>query len=85
VVGIVSPILGLCCAFFGLVGIVAVVLGRGAQREIAASGGRLTGAGMAKAGVVLGIIGAVLGVLMTILNIVLLATGDGTIDFNTVG
>ena len=35
VVGILSPILGLCCAIIGLVGIVAVVLGRNAQKEIA--------------------------------------------------
>lgn len=84
VVGIVSPILGLCCAIIGLVGIVAVVLGRNAQKEIAASNGRLTGEGMAKAGVILGIIGSSLGLLMTILNVVLLVLGDGTIDFNTV-
>jgi hypothetical protein len=84
VVGIISPILGLCCAIIGLVGIVAVVLGRNAQKEIAASNGRLTGEGMAKAGVILGIIGISLGVLMTILNVVLLVLGDGTIDFNAV-
>jgi hypothetical protein len=85
VVGIISPVLGICCAIFGLVGIVAIVLGRSAQKEIAASGGRLTGEGMAKAGFVLGIIGSVIGVLMTILNVVLLVAGNGTIDFNTVG
>ena len=83
VVGLISPILGLCCAFFGLVGIVAVVLGRQAQKEIVGSGGMLTGAGMAKAGVVLGIIGAVLGVVMTILNVVLLTSGDGNFNFTT--
>ncbi len=85
VVGIISPVLGLCCAIIGLVGIVAIVLGRNAQKEIAASGGRLTGEGMAKAGVILGIIGCSLAVLMTILNVVLLTMGDGTIDFNNVG
>lgn len=84
VVGIVSPVLGLCCAILGLVGIVAVVLGRNAQKEIAASHGGLTGAGMAKAGVILGVIGISLGLVMTIVNIALLVAGDGTIDFNTV-
>lgn len=77
VIGIVSPVLGLCCAFLGLIGIVAVVFGRQAQREIAASNGMQLGEGMAKAGVVLGIIGAAIGALLTILNIVLLMTGDG--------
>lgn len=84
VVGIISPVLGLCCAILGLVGIVAVVLGRSAQKEIAASNGGLTGAGMAKAGVILGISGISLGLVMTIVNIALLVAGDGTIDFNTV-
>lgn len=85
VIGIVSPVLGFCCAIIGLVGIVAVVLGRSAQKEIALSMGALTGEGMAKAGVVLGIIGSVIGVLMTILNVFLLLNGDSTFDFNTVG
>lgn len=84
VVGVISPILGFCCAFIGLVGIVAVVLGRQAQREIVASNGTQTGSGMAKAGVILGIIGAAIGVLMTILNIVVLATGGGSFDFTTI-
>lgn len=81
VIGIISPVLGLCCAFLGLIGIVAVVIGKQAQREIAASNGMLVGAGMAKAGVVLGIIGAAIGALLTILNIVLLMTGDGSFNY----
>ena len=83
VVGIISPILGFCCAIIGLVGIVAVVLGRSAQKEIAASNGALTGEGMAKAGVILGIIGSVIGIGMTILNVVLLMTGNTTFNFDT--
>jgi hypothetical protein len=85
VVGIVSLLLGFCCAFLGLAGVVAVVLGRSAQREIALSGGALTGEGMAKAGVVLGIIGAVVGVVTTILNVVLLTSGYNVFDVPTVG
>jgi hypothetical protein len=83
VIGIVSPVLGLCCALIGLVGIAAIFLGRSAQQEIAASGGSLTGEGMAKAGVILGIIGSVVGVLMTIVNIALFTTGNTTFDFDT--
>jgi hypothetical protein len=79
----VSPVLGLCCAIFGLVGIAAIFLGRSAQQEIRQSNGALTGEGMAKAGLILGIVGCVVGVLMTIVNIVLITTGSTTFDFNT--
>jgi hypothetical protein len=82
VIGIVSLPLGFCCAFFGLVGIAAIVLSRSAQGEIAASGGALTGDGMARSGFVLGIIGCVFGVILTIVNIALLARGGGAFDFN---
>lgn len=85
VVGIVSPVLGLCCAFLGLVGIAAVVLGRSARREIAASGGMLTGEGMARAGVVLGIVGCVVGLVMTAVNIWLIQSGINQYDFGTPG
>ena len=80
-IGIASTVLGLCCAFVGLVGIVAIVLGRSARQEIQMSGGRLTGTGMAQAGVVLGIVGCVLGVLMTVVNVMLISTG--TFEFNS--
>ena len=43
--------------------IIALVLGRQAQKRVEASGGALTGAGIAKAGWILGIIGIVLPVL----------------------
>ena len=51
----VVGILGIWVCFVGLpVGIVAVILGPMAKREIAASGGTQTGEGMATAGIVLG-------------------------------
>jgi hypothetical protein len=81
IIGITSVVLGLCCGFLGLVGIVGVFLGRTAQKEIVTSNGALTGAGMAKAGVVLGIIGAVLAVIMTIVNIWFMQAGY--FDFST--
>lgn len=70
VTGIISI---LCCA---PVGIVAIWLGRSAEREIAASGGAQTGGGMAKAGWVLGVIGLVLLVLGAILY------GAGVLTYN---
>lgn len=83
VIGIISPVLGLCCALVGLVGIAAIFLGRSARQEIAASGGSLTGEGMAKAGIILGIVGSVLGVLVTIASAAWLLSGNATLDFNT--
>jgi hypothetical protein len=52
VAALVLGILGLTSC--GLLGIVALFLGQQAQEEIAQSGGRLTGKGMADAGVVMG-------------------------------
>ena len=73
-----SMILGilglLCCSVFA--GIPAVILANMGKNEIAASGGAQTGAGMAKAGLILGIIAIVWGVV----QIVLYATG--VFDFN---
>lgn len=72
-----SMILGIlgivCCGFFA--GIPALILGNQAKQEIAASGGMQTGDGMAKAGVILGIIAIVLGAL----SLILFATG--TVDY----
>lgn len=65
IVGLVSLV------FCGIVlGIVAIVLGSSARKEIAASGGMQTGEGMAKAGVILGAIGIVvtIGVVVFVLT-----------------
>jgi hypothetical protein len=62
---LVTGILSLLCC--GIVaGIPALILGSSAKREIQASGGSQTGLGMAKAGVVLGIISLALTVLYLI-------------------
>ena len=66
ILGILSP---LCCGIF--TGIPALILGNLAKKDIARSGGMQTGSGMAKAGVILGIISIVLSVL----GIILYATG----------
>lgn len=74
VLGVVSLF---CC---GLVtGIVAIVLGKQAGDEINRSGGMLTGAGMAKAGLVLGIVGLAVSVLLII---GFAATGNFSGEFN---
>jgi hypothetical protein len=57
IAGIVSL---LCCGI--IVGVVAIVLSMQAKKEIEASGGSQSGAGMAQAGLITGIIGVVLSV-----------------------
>lgn len=69
---LVTGILGiLCCAPLG---IAAIILGRGAEQEIRTTG--QAGAGMAKAGFILGIVALAL----LVLQIILFATG--ALDFN---
>jgi ABC-type Fe3+ transport system permease subunit len=75
VLGIVSLV---CC---NVLGIVAYIVGRNAEREIAASGGRLGGEGKAKAGKILGIVATVLLVLGLIVWVLLIATGAMTTSF----
>jgi hypothetical protein len=69
---LVLGILGLLCC--GPLGIGAIILGRSAQNEIAQSGQQ--GAGMAKAGFVLGIIALV----FLVIGLILFATGALTFD-----
>jgi hypothetical protein len=82
VLGITSVVLGWCCFVFGAAGVAAIILGRISQREIAANPATLTGAGMAKAGLILGIIGTVLTVIFLVLNIVFFTSDIGQLDFN---
>ena len=66
---LISGIVGLLCC--SPLGIVAIILGRQAQSEIEASGGAQEGAGMAKAGFIIGIIALV----WMVISILLYATG----------
>ena len=71
VLGLVSLVGGLMCWFPILASPAAWITGVRARREIRESNGRLTGDGMATAGMVLGIIGTVLLVLILIGIVVL--------------
>src|SRR6476661_4932531 len=61
VTGITTLVLSWCCGF-GLVGAVAIVLGMRARTEIARSGGRQDGDGLALAGIITGAVAAVFAV-----------------------
>ncbi|HNM98255.1 MAG TPA: DUF4190 domain-containing protein, partial [Marmoricola sp.] len=63
----ISGIVGLLCC--GPLGIVALILGNQAKKEIAATGGVQGGLGMAKAGVILGIIALVLWAILLVLRL----------------
>ncbi len=67
-------IVGLVCC--GFAGIAALILGNQAKQEIAASRGTQTGEGMAKAGVILGIISIVLLAIGIVFYGVVIATGN---------
>jgi Domain of unknown function (DUF4190) len=73
---LVTGILGLLCC--SPLGVVAIILGRSAEQEIGTTG--QGGAGMAKAGFILGIVALAL----LVLQVILFATGtfnfDGTFD-----
>ena len=74
-------LLTICCGFFAIVSIVAVVLGFLARKDIAASNGQLKGEGMATAGIVTG----ALGIILLVVSIVLVVTGviDTNFDYST--
>ncbi|HVQ87559.1 MAG TPA: DUF4190 domain-containing protein [Actinomycetes bacterium] len=73
ILGIVSLVIG---CFIGLVpAIIALVMAGGARREIEASGGRLTGDGFIKAGVICSWISIGLSVAFVLFFIVLIAFG----------
>jgi hypothetical protein len=80
VLGIVSVVF---CGLF--TGIPAIITGRKARKEIAASGGQQSGDGMALTGLILGIVGtalSVLGILFFILVIALGSAADDEIRFD---
>jgi hypothetical protein len=66
ITGIVSMPLT-CCWIGGLTGIVAIVLGIMARKQIAESQGRQEGGGMATAGIITGAVAVVLFILMVLL------------------
>lgn len=72
---LVTGIVGLLCC--GILGVVAIVLGQSAKKEIATTG--QGGSGMATAGLVLG----VLAIIFMVVQIILTATGNGFYDFSS--
>jgi Trk-type K+ transport system membrane component len=85
VTGVSSLVLSWCCGL-GLVGIVAVVLGVKARREIESSQGSEQGEGLALGGIITGAIATVLGLLFLVLIGVALVAGarfDVSSGYNT--
>lgn len=72
----ITGILGLLCC--GPVGIVSIILGISAKKEIETSGGTQTGGGMATAGIVLG----ALAILWMIIATILILSGGMSFNFD---
>jgi hypothetical protein len=84
VLGILGFVFAICCSLLGLIiGVVAIILGRVARKEIASTGGAQGGDGMAKAGFILGIVDVVISVILIIVGIVLSANGFDPLQLNT--
>lgn len=79
VTGLVG-LLTICCGFFVVSSIAALVLGIMGRKEIANSNGQLKGDGFALTGIITGIIGIVL----VVISIILVATGviDTNFEYN---
>jgi hypothetical protein len=84
VTGIASLVLSWCCGL-GLVGIVAIVVGVKARKEIENSGGTQQGDGLALGGIVTGAIAAVLGLLFLVLIGLAFITGSSFETGTTTG
>ena len=63
VISLVTSLVGLVCCLGIITGPVAIYFGSAAQKEISASGGAQSGGGLAKAGLIIGIIEAILWIL----------------------
>ena len=77
VAALVTGIVGLLCCGF-VTGIPAVILGMMSRKKIAESGGRLSGDGMALAGIITGAIAIVWGVIVGIIWIISLAASSSS-------
>jgi len=75
IVGITTLVLSWCCGF-GVLGLVAVVLGMKGRSEIRRSGGAQGGEGIALAGVITGAIAVLVGLLVLIAVIGVIAGGN---------
>lgn len=82
IVSLVTGIIGVfpCCTIL-VFGIAAAITGYLARNQIAASNGQQKGDGMAKAGLILGIVGIALGVLVWILNLAGVLSSNYSYDF----
>lgn len=74
--GLLAVPLACCSVLLGLVGVVAIVLGVQARREIETSRGQQTGEGLATTGMVAGAIATLVAVLLGLLLVMLVVAGE---------
>ena len=78
IVGITTLVLSWCCGF-GVLGLVAVVLGMKGRSEIRRSGGAQAGEGIALAGVT-GAIAVLVGLLVLVAVVAVIASGNAAFE-----
>lgn len=85
VLALVLGIVSFACSCGIFTGIPAYIIGKKAEREILASNGALGGAGLAKAGWIMGLIAIILGIIGLVVFVILLAVGgfSSSIDTST--
>ena len=77
IISLVTGIIGILCCNYFVLSIAAIATGVIGRKQIAASGGAQKGDGMAKAGLILGIVGIVLGIVIWILYAIGVSGGFG--------
>ena len=73
--GLLGVVLGALCGVGGIVGLLGVLTGREARRDIDAYPDRYDGRAMATAGLVTGIVGLGVGLVVTVTVVVVVLTG----------
>lgn len=73
--GLLGIVLGALCGVGGIVGLLGVLTGREARRDIDAFPDRYDGRGLATAGLVTGIVGLAVGLVVSVTVVVVVVTG----------
>jgi hypothetical protein len=76
--GVGALVLSLCC--LGVLGVVPIVLGVKARKEVRTSGGQQTGDGMALAGIITGAVAIAVSLLLAIGLVALFANGQASFE-----
>ena len=83
ITGIATLVFSLCC--LGFLGVIAIVLGVKARKEIRLSAGAQSGDGLALGGIVTGAVAVLASTLLVVIVLVAIASGNAEYQFGTNG